>query len=161
MSLQRKLLESIDKHVHALIDGTDDDETYEAMKEAVVNTFAELDRLTAELAATKRDAAESMPEGWGSQNLVERLEDMSPKGRLRVVFDNDGDVIVAIVPDPNSHDTGGSVEFCTIGFGGGGSPHTRNACIALFKAMERDNLESNKSRCGLVGRGAAITQEPK
>jgi len=116
----------------------------------------------------KKDAewqpTESMPEGWGSQNFVERLGDMSPLGRLRVAFDNDGDVIVAIVPDPNSYDTGGSVEFCTTGFGGGGSPHTRNACIALFKAMERDN-ESNRARCGLIGRGAAITaaiaeQEP-
>jgi len=116
----------------------------------------------------KKDAewqpTESMPEGWGSQNFVERLGDMSPLGRLRVAFDNDGDVIVAIVPDPNSYDTGGSVEFCTTGFGGGGSPHTRNACIALFKAMERDN-ESNRARCGLIGRGAAIAaaiaeQEP-
>ncbi|MCA3064016.1 hypothetical protein [Aquidulcibacter sp.] len=128
----------------------------------------ELERLTTELAAYKKDAewqpTESMPEGWGSQNFVERLGDMSPLGRLRVAFDNDGDVIVAIVPDPNSYDTGGSVEFCTTGFGGGGSPHTRNACIALFKAMERDN-ESNRARCGLIGRGAAITaaiaeQEP-
>ncbi len=107
----------------------------------------------------KKDAewqpTESMPEGWGSQNFVERLGDMSPLGRLRVAFDNDGDVIVAIVPDPNSYDTGGSVEFCTTGFGGGGSPHTRNACIALFKAMERDN-ESNRARCGrAAGRAVA------
>ena len=57
------------------------------------------------------------------------------QGQLRVLLDSDNDVIVAIWPkgEPSA-----SVEFCTPGAGGGKSPETREALIALMCAMERD-----------------------
>lgn len=77
--------------------------------------------------------------------VAERFEDMSPLGRLRVFWDDDGDVIVAIVPDPNESDPN-SVEFCIPGSGGGQSTHTHRALIELVKAMERDNDEKEQWR---------------
>jgi hypothetical protein len=76
--------------------------------------------------------------------FVERNEDMTPRGRLRLVFQGDGDVIVAIVPDPDEEKryNGSSVEFCSVGGGGGRSRHTIEALRALGEAMERDNRES-------------------
>ncbi len=78
--------------------------------------------------------------------MVERREDMSPTGRLRLFRQDDGDVIVAIVPDKNGQDyklfKQCSVEFCSVGAGGGRSRHTLEALRALFVAMERDNVES-------------------
>ena len=35
-----------------------------------------------------------------TDKMVERYEDMSPLGRLRVYKQDDGDLIVEIVPDP-------------------------------------------------------------
>jgi uncharacterized protein (DUF849 family) len=74
--------------------------------------------------------------------VVERIEDMSRRGRLRLIQQDDGDIIVAV---QSMHDgllePGDSVEFCT-GFGGGGkSPHTFNALHALMEAIRKDNLE--------------------
>lgn len=108
----------------------------------------------AKVAALENAAAQSMPDDWYAKPYVERLEDMSVDGYLAVQFDGDGDVIVSVWDGRFS----ASVEFCTIGSGGGGSPHTKQALIQLFKAMERDNLESNKARRGKRGRGAV--QQP-
>ncbi len=68
--------------------------------------------------------------------LLERLEDMSVNGRLRLWLQDDGDVIVAIMQD-NGKMT--DVEFCTPGAGGGGSPRTWAALRQLAVAMKEDN----------------------
>lgn len=70
-----------------------------------------------------------------------RNEDMSPDGKLTVIMQEDGDLIVAI----DSYDAMGfrssaSAEFCTHG-GGGYSKHTREALIKLAEAIEKDNKE--------------------
>lgn len=73
---------------------------------------------------------------------VERNEDMSPNGRLTVIQQDDGDVIVGIVPnsmeDARRHYVQ-SVEFCSVGSGGGRSPRTLEALRALMDAIEADN----------------------
>ena len=73
---------------------------------------------------------------------IERIEDMSPSGRLVVHRQSDGDMIVAIWPDSKEHPYSGvvSAEFCTYG-GGGRSPNTLKALRALFEAIELDNKE--------------------
>lgn len=75
---------------------------------------------------------------------AERFEDMSPRGRLRVLQQDDGDMIVCVIEDMES---GGccagltaSVEFCT---SGGKSPRTRAALLALMQAMAEDNADTN------------------
>jgi hypothetical protein len=75
--------------------------------------------------------------------IVERHEDMSPDGFLRLIVQDDGDIIVAVVPDPGERDRGRmpGVEFCVPGSGGGRSTHTLRALRALVEAMERDNAE--------------------
>lgn len=74
---------------------------------------------------------------------IERNEDMSPRGRLALILQRDGDVIVAIVPDPDATRwERDSVEFCRPGAGGGRSTHTLAALRALAEAMEKDNQEN-------------------
>lgn len=70
--------------------------------------------------------------------LVERLEDMSPKGRLRLLVQHDGDVIVSLIQDDGRM---ADVEFCTPGAGGGGSRRTWEALRNLVTAMEADNAD--------------------
>lgn len=85
--------------------------------------------------------------------VVERFEDMSPRGRLRLLQQRDGDIIVCIVEDPNGPNGGAviDVEFCT---SGGGSHHTLLALRQLMDAMQLDNIENrNQSRRGEVGLG--------
>lgn len=88
--------------------------------------------------------------------FAERFEDMSRLGRLHVLQQDDGDMIVAIIEDPNNPSYGfPTVEFCT---SGGKSPHTREALRALMRAIERDNLESSPSRRGESGLGVPEKQ---
>ena len=72
--------------------------------------------------------------------VAERFEDMSPRGRLRLLREEDGDVIICIIPDPEAHPNQPmmSVEFCT---SGGGSPRTHAALLNLLEAMEQDNRD--------------------
>lgn len=70
--------------------------------------------------------------------VVERLEDMSPQGRLRVCVQSDGDVIICIIED---HGQVSDVEFCAPGAGGGGSRRTWEALRNLVAAMEADNAD--------------------
>jgi hypothetical protein len=81
---------------------------------------------------------------WGKSSVrcVTRAEDMSPDGRLRIWMQDDGDLIVEIVPESAKQEPSASVEFCTVGSGGGRSPHTRRALIELIKAIKLDNAES-------------------
>lgn len=74
--------------------------------------------------------------------VVKRNEDMSQLGYLKVLVQNDGDIIVAVYPEEGGLvGVGGSVEFCIPGTGGGRSTHTHAALRALADAMERDNQE--------------------
>jgi hypothetical protein len=61
------------------------------------------------------------------------------QGQLRVMFDGDNDVILAIWPNG---EPSASVEFCNAFNGGGKSPETRKALIALMCAMERDGAKT-------------------
>lgn len=54
-------------------------------------------------------------------------------GRLVVVIEDDGDVVLDLTPPK-----GGHFEFCT-GMGGGRSPKVLRALHALAKAMEEEN----------------------
>lgn len=87
---------------------------------------------------------------------AERFEDMSPRGRLRLLQEDDGDLIVAVVPDPNAPlEYAPSVQFCTIGNGGGKSPRTRRALQALMEAIAEDNRCEGEHRRGEHGMGSA------
>lgn len=83
------------------------------------------------------------------EKRVIRYEDMSRRGRLVVFRQDDGDVIVQVVPDPHERDRHASTaEFCTPGTGGGQSVHTHKALISLIDAIERDNEERPQDRDG-------------
>lgn len=75
--------------------------------------------------------------------ITGRHDDMHPVGDgvLRVYPDRDGDMIVAIdAIDPvTRRPTTLSVEFCTIGAGGGASPQVYQALKTLAEAIEQDN----------------------
>lgn len=66
---------------------------------------------------------------------IARIGDMSPTDALRVGFDNEGDICLSTTNPLEG------VEFCTTGSGGGKSPKTRAALIALMVAMEEDNAQ--------------------
>jgi hypothetical protein len=76
---------------------------------------------------------------------VERKEDMGPDGKLALIQQDDGDIIVAVYPSEEQRQGEGensySVEFCSPGGGGGRSRNTIQALRALIVAMERDNDE--------------------
>lgn len=70
-----------------------------------------------------------------------RLEDMSPDGKLVLLLQPDGDVIVNVRPSADDRDYEGSpfgvsVEFCA---SGGRSPKTLKALRHLFEAMKEEN----------------------
>jgi hypothetical protein len=71
---------------------------------------------------------------------VQRVEDMSPIGKLVLHVQDDGDIIVAVheVGYDGLLQPGASVEFCCPGSGGGHSPRTHAALHELFKAMQAD-----------------------
>jgi len=74
---------------------------------------------------------------------VERLEDMSSRGRLRIHQQDDGDIIVAVQSESDGLlQPGDSVEFCAPFSGGGRSPRTLAALKALMVAMEEDNIRA-------------------
>ncbi len=71
---------------------------------------------------------------------VERKEDMSCCGKLRLIRQDDGDIIITVQSERDGLlQPGDSVEFCTTGLGGGKSPNTITALRALMDAMQRDN----------------------
>ena len=74
---------------------------------------------------------------WPKARDVGRIGDMSTTARLRVGLDSDNDVYLSICDD----DGEATMEFCTSGSGGGKSPRTREALIALMVAMEADNRD--------------------
>lgn len=79
--------------------------------------------------------------------FVDRLEDMSPKGWLRLCIEDDGDVIIECGQWDESRnliDPTASVQFCTMS-GGGRSPRTHKALRDLAVAMAQDNADSMKA----------------
>lgn len=69
------------------------------------------------------------------------LNPPSPHGMLWLIRQEDGDIIVTIIPDSEINKPMASVEFCSCGAGGGRSPKTLAALRALMVAMEEDNAE--------------------
>lgn len=72
-----------------------------------------------------------------------RLESMSPDGKMKMILQEDGDIII-VVEQGNGNggvDRFASVEFCTPFGGGGGSQETYWALVQLMGAMAQDNLE--------------------
>lgn len=74
--------------------------------------------------------------------FYERAGDMDPNGFLRVLVEEDGDVIVAVCGTGLSDERRvTSTQFCTIGAGGGRSPTVLRALRDLIRAIQLDNLE--------------------
>lgn len=80
--------------------------------------------------------------------MVDRKEDMSPDGFLRLTMEEDGDVIVSVASgEPNGGvDRFADVQFCTSFGGGGASPKTHKALRELMRAMAEDNRDSHEHR---------------
>lgn len=94
---------------------------------------AVLDMARQSLAA--HNEALSSPQAPCNKFIV-RKEDMSDSGRLRLLRQEDGDMCVAIIEDDG---TMASVEFCSVGLGGGRSPKTVQALRQLALAIMEDN----------------------
>jgi hypothetical protein len=77
---------------------------------------------------------------WPAGNFVGRMGDMAPPGKTHLIVGYDGDMDALL--EVWDHETGegqrATIEFCT-GRGGGRSPRTRAALIALMCAIEDDN----------------------
>lgn len=96
-------------------------------------------RLVREIVNAYKRTQRAAPTG----QTVGRMGDMAPPGRshMTVGFDADGDVCVSIWDQEHGqHGALAGIEFCT-SFGGGRSPRTRDALVALMVAMEADNAE--------------------
>ena len=97
-----------------------------------------------DLAASRREVAALRETRWPSNDRVGRMGEMTPPGKssIQVAIQSDGDVCVLMA---NMDDEGFrhcEIEFCSTGAGGGLSPKTRAALIALACAIEDDNAES-------------------
>lgn len=79
------------------------------------------------------------PQERAAAQEVARIGDMDQRHALRVGFDGDGDIYLSTTAPPGS-----GVEFCTTGTGGGKSPNTYNALVALMVAIEADNQQDPK-----------------
>lgn len=82
------------------------------------------------------------------ERSVGRSGDMAPLGRshMTVLLDGDNDAGVAIWDqERGDHGSLATIEFCT-SFGGGKSPRTRDALVALMVAMEADNASNPRGR---------------
>lgn len=69
--------------------------------------------------------------------FIGRKEDMSPRGRLRLLKEEDGDICVTVIDKLGNV---ADVQFCMPGMGGGKSSKTLAALNALAMAMIEDNL---------------------
>ena len=86
--------------------------------------------------------------------VIARVGDMHPARSLELFVEHDGDIVIRIQQGgfpigyhPQSDSTPRSelhvaeVQFCTVGNGGGRSPRTREALLALIEAIKLDNAE--------------------
>lgn len=80
--------------------------------------------------------------------IVDRKEDMSPDGYLRLTMEADGDVIISVASGGASGGVEGfaDVQFCTKFGGGGASPRTHKALRELMRAMAEDNRDGKEHR---------------
>lgn len=69
------------------------------------------------------------------REFVARKEDMSVNGRIRLLRQEDGDMIIAVIDDEGHM---ASVEFCVTS-AGGKSPRTHEALCNLALAIMEDN----------------------
>lgn len=83
---------------------------------------------------TTRPTPEARDAARPKSREVARIGDMHPAHAMRVGLDGDGDAYVSTTAG-----VGDGIEFCTVGAGGGKSPKTHAALIALMVAMEEDN----------------------
>ncbi len=88
-------------------------------------------------------------EGLKCREFYQRYEDMSPDGRLRILIEDDGDVIVEVMTgcvtnNPRDFKMA-AAQFCTYA-GGGRSPKTRLALLALARAIVEDNADDPQKR---------------
>ncbi len=77
--------------------------------------------------------------------IAERIEDMSPRGSLMLLWDDDGDMIVCVRQDPQTPEghRAADVEFCA---SGGKSPRTLAALRALYEAIKADNEDFPRAK---------------
>lgn len=68
-----------------------------------------------------------------------RRDDMSPGDELQLVLQEDGDVCLTVFKEGRGLV---GIEFCTVGSGGGRSPHTLKALRELLLAIATDNEEN-------------------
>lgn len=99
-------------------------------------------------------AADEPATVWPKSNDVGRYGDMSPLAHLRVGLDGDNDAYVSVYDGEG----GAVVEFNMPFSGGGKSPRTREALVALMVAMEMDNAEDPSRDWWLRGQPAKSTQ---
>lgn len=91
--------------------------------------------------------------------IVERFEDMSPTGTLRLIWQEDGDIIVVVTRGEDDDFAQASVEFCTPMSGGGNSEHTHAALRYLMAAMAKDELNRKQFRDGGNGRRETLSDD--
>lgn len=70
-----------------------------------------------------------------------RYEDMSPTGKLELIQQIDGDIIVVVTSGEDDEFRQAAVEFCMPMTGGGQGERTHKALVALLEAMQADNEE--------------------
>lgn len=99
--------------------------------------------LTADHKALRADAERyRQRQEFPRDKVVRRIEDMSARGYLELIMEDDGDIIVSSCGMRDGLvRPAGAVQFCAGVAGGGRSPHTRITLITLMVAMERDNEE--------------------
>jgi hypothetical protein len=87
---------------------------------------------------------------WPHGRMVARVGDMAPPDRshMRVMLDDDNDVCVQIWDREHGDGQLAGIEFCCPGIGGGKSPRTREALLALMAAMEEDNITEPRGMLG-------------
>ena len=84
---------------------------------------------------------------WPQERNVARQGEMEPSS-LMVLLEDDGDVELVVFNGTTVRDyKRAAIQFCAPGAGGGVSPRTREALIALMVAIEADNA-ATPSRAG-------------
>lgn len=69
--------------------------------------------------------------------FYDRIGDMDSDDRISIMREEDGDMIANVTSGNGS----ATVQFCTVGQGGGKSPRTLQALMNLAKAIEEDNAD--------------------
>jgi hypothetical protein len=79
------------------------------------------------------------------QPMVRRKGDMGEGTRLQLVKEDDGDVIVSVYPVNGAPNDECEIQFCSPGSGGGKSPETWKALLALMAAINKDSADGRES----------------